>query len=228
MVLRFQRVPPMGAHPLPSPEDLGVTEGPRRPTEARQPHQHRRFSRRGALRPATERWPSLGRRWARLPPRPWLPTQAQGALGWRRGADPPRAFSARPPGGGTRWRLQGTTCRAVVTGLPPCVLRSHARPLEVARKAGVATHGGRRGEWGAVLSPLSPLALSRVVWAFGGPRRVTRLTWGGLPRPAEGRAAAPHWRGRPATVSLPTLVWGRVRWPGGSPEAASADACPRS
>ena len=92
----------------------------------------------------------------------------------------------------------------------------------------VMVHRRKYAPMGAVLSPLSPLALSHVVWALGGPRRGPRLTRGGLPRPAEGRAAAPPWRGRPATVSLPTLVWGRVRWPGGSPEAASADAGPRS
>jgi hypothetical protein len=43
MVLSFQRVTPIVSHPLTRPDDLGVTYGPSRQTDARKPHYHRRF-----------------------------------------------------------------------------------------------------------------------------------------------------------------------------------------
>jgi hypothetical protein len=45
-------------------------------------------------------------------------------------------------GGLTIWRVQCTTCRAVLTVLPPFVLRYHQMRPEVARDALLATHGG--------------------------------------------------------------------------------------
>jgi hypothetical protein len=47
-------------------------------------------------------------------------------------------------GGLTIWRLPCTTCRAVCTVLPHCVLRYRQMRPEVARDALVATHGGLR------------------------------------------------------------------------------------
>src|SRR5437773_741681 len=45
-------------------------------------------------------------------------------------------------GGVTIWRLQCTTCRAVFTVLPHCVLRYRRMRSEAARNALLATHGG--------------------------------------------------------------------------------------
>src|SRR5215831_17357430 len=86
-------------------------------------------------------------------------------------------------GGVIIWRIQCTTCRAVFTVLPHFILRYHAMPPEVARKALLATHGGLSLEWCAVIYHISPMALYRLVCAFGHPSLVAVLTRCGLPLP---------------------------------------------
>src|SRR5262245_12880037 len=86
-------------------------------------------------------------------------------------------------GGLTIWRLQCTTCKAVFTVLPHFVLRSRQMRPEVARDALLATHGGLSLERCAVISHLSPIALYRVICAFGQHSLVTVLTRCGLPLP---------------------------------------------
>src|SRR5262250_3195208 len=86
-------------------------------------------------------------------------------------------------GGLTIWRLQCTTCRAVFTVLPHFVLRYRQMRPEVARDALVATHGGLSLEWCAVICHISPMALYRLVCAFGQQSVVTVLTRCGLPLP---------------------------------------------
>src|SRR5215471_10061662 len=49
-------------------------------------------------------------------------------------------------GGVTIWRIQCTTCKAVFTGLPHCILRYRPMRPEAAREARWATHGGLRWE----------------------------------------------------------------------------------
>ena len=86
-------------------------------------------------------------------------------------------------GGITIWRLQCTTCRAVFTILPHFVLRyRHMRP-EVARDALLATYGGLSLELSAVICHISPMALYRLVCAFGHHSLVRVLTRCGLPLP---------------------------------------------
>src|SRR5918997_4966660 len=75
-------------------------------------------------------------------------------------------------GGVTIWRMQCTTCRAVFTILPHFVLRYRQMRPEVARNALLATHGGLSLELCAVLCPLSPMALYRLVCAVGHQRLV--------------------------------------------------------
>src|SRR5499426_429949 len=79
-------------------------------------------------------------------------------------------------GGVTIWRLQCTTCHAVFTVLPHFVLRYRSMRPEVARNALLATHGGLSLELCAVLSHISPMALSRLVCAFGHHSLVMVLT----------------------------------------------------
>jgi hypothetical protein len=86
-------------------------------------------------------------------------------------------------GGLTIWRVQCITCKAVFTVLPHFVLRYRQMRPEVARDALVATHGGLSLEWCAVICNLSPMALYRLVCAFGHHTLVTVLTRGGLPLP---------------------------------------------
>ena len=59
-------------------------------------------------------------------------------------------------GGLTIWRIQCTTCKAVFTVLPHCVLRYRTMRPEVARDALLATHGGLSLEWCAVICTISP------------------------------------------------------------------------
>src|SRR4030095_1850784 len=127
-------------------------------------------------------------------------------------------------GGVTIWRLQCTTCQAVFTVLPHFVLRYRQMRPEVARDALVATHGGLSLEWCAVICHLSPMALYRLVCAFGQQSVVTVLTRCGLLLPVYFLADEKHSRCLTEKVYLPTIVSGRVLWHLGYTEEASAMA----
>jgi hypothetical protein len=131
-------------------------------------------------------------------------------------------------GGVTIWRLQCTTCKAVFTVLPHFVLRYRQMRPEVARDALLATHGGLSLELCAVIWPISPMALSRLVCAFGHQSLVTVLTRCGLPLPVYVLADEKHSRCLTAKVYLPTIVCGRVSWHLGSIKHASAAAFTQS
>jgi hypothetical protein len=131
-------------------------------------------------------------------------------------------------GGLTIWRIQCTTCRAVFTVLPHFVLRYRRMHPEVARDALLATYGGLSLELCAVLYHLSPMALSRLVCAFGHQSLVTVLTRCGLPLPTYFLADEKHSRCLTGKVSLPTIVSGRVLWHLGYTESASAAAFAQS
>jgi hypothetical protein len=86
-------------------------------------------------------------------------------------------------GGVTIWRIQCTRCKAVFTVLPHFVLRYRQMRPEVACNALLATHGGLSLELCAVIYHISPMALYRLVCAFGRQSLVTVLTRCGLPLP---------------------------------------------
>src|SRR5499433_3840246 len=86
-------------------------------------------------------------------------------------------------GGVTIWRLQCTTCQAVFTVLPHFVLRYRQIRPAIARDALLATHGGLSLELCAVLYPISPMALSRLLCAVGHQSLVAVLTRCGLALP---------------------------------------------
>src|SRR6266516_2477728 len=131
-------------------------------------------------------------------------------------------------GGLTIWRIQCTTCRAVFTVLPHFVLRYRQMRPEVARDALLAMHGGLSLELCAVLYHFSPMALYRLVCAFGHHSLVTALTRCGLPLPVYFLADEKHSRCLTAKVYLPTIVCGRVLWHVGYTEEASAAALTQS
>src|SRR5882672_722220 len=131
-------------------------------------------------------------------------------------------------GGLTIWRLQCTTCKAVFTVLPHFVLRYRQMRPEVARDALLATHGGLSLELCAIIWHISPVALSRLVCAFGQHSVVTVLTRCGLPLPPYFIADEKHSRCLTNKVYLPTIVSGRVIWHLGYTEAASAAAFTQS
>src|SRR6266446_6286828 len=110
--------------------------------------------------------------------------------------------------GVTIWRVQCTTCKAVFTILPHFVLRYRQMRPEVARYALLATHGGLSLALCAVIWHLSPMALSRLVCAFGRQSLVTVLTRSGLPLPTYFLADEKHSRCRTDKVYLPTIVRG--------------------
>ena len=128
----------------------------------------------------------------------------------------------------TIWRIQCTTCKAVFTVLPHFVLRYHHIAPEVARQALLATHGGLSLELCAVIYHLSPMALYRLVCAFGCQSLVTVLTRCGLPLPSYVLADEKHSRCLTAKVYLPTIVCGRVLWHLGYTTEASAAALTQS
>jgi hypothetical protein len=131
-------------------------------------------------------------------------------------------------GGLTIWRLQCTTCRAVFTVLPHFVLRYRSMRPEVAHDALLATHGGLSLELCAVLYHLSPMALYRLICAFGHYSLVTVLTRCGLPLPTYFLADEKHSRCLTGKVYVPTIVCGRVLWHLGYTEAASTAAFTQS
>jgi hypothetical protein len=110
----------------------------------------------------------------------------------------------------------------VFTGLPHFVLRYRSLRPDVARAALLATHGGLSVELCAVLYPLSPMALYRLVCAFGHQSLVAVLTQCGLPLPVYCLADETHRRCLTDKVYLPTMVRGRVLWHLGYPQEASA------
>jgi hypothetical protein len=131
-------------------------------------------------------------------------------------------------GGVTIWRLQCTTCKAVFTVLPHFVLRYRQMRPEVARDALLATHGGLSLELCAVIWHISPMALYRLVCAFGHQSLVTVLTRCGLPLPTYFLADEQHSHCLTAKVYLPTIVCGRVLWHLGYTENASVAAFTQS
>jgi len=131
-------------------------------------------------------------------------------------------------GGMTIWRIQCTTCRAVFTVLPHFVLRYRQMRPAVARDALLATHGGLSLELCAVLYHISPMALYRLVCAFGRQSLVTGLTRCGLPLPSYVLADEKHSHCLTEKVYLPTIVSGRVIWHLGYTEEASAAAFTQS
>src|ERR671931_1938523 len=131
-------------------------------------------------------------------------------------------------GGVTIWRVQCTRCKAVFPILPHFVLRYRQMRPEVARDALLATHGGLSLELCAVICHLSPMALSRLVCAFGQHSVVTVLTRCGLPLPSYFIADEKHSRCLTDKVYLPTIVSGRVLWHLGYTEEASAAAFTQS
>ena len=116
----------------------------------------------------------------------------------------------------------------MLTVLPHFVLRYRQMRPEVARDALLATHGGLSLELCAVLYHLSPMALHRLVCAFGHHSLVTVLTRCGLPLPVYFLADEKHSHCLPAKVYLPTIVCGRVIWHLGYTEEASAAAFTQS
>ena len=131
-------------------------------------------------------------------------------------------------GGVIIWRLQCTTCRAVFTILPHFVLRYRSMRPDVARDALMATHGGLSLELCAVLYHISPMALYRLVCAFGHYSLVTVLSRCGLALPVYFLADEKHSRCLTEKVYLPTIVTGRVIWHLGYTEDASAAAFTQS
>jgi hypothetical protein len=131
-------------------------------------------------------------------------------------------------GGLTIWRIQCTRCKAVFTVLPHFVLRYRQMRPEVARDALFATHGGLSLELCAVIHHLSPMALYRLVCAFGRQSLVTVLTQCGLPLPVYFLADEKHSRCLTGKVYLPTIVRGRVIWHLGYTEEASTAALTQS
>src|SRR6266705_3000630 len=109
-------------------------------------------------------------------------------------------------GGVTIWRVQCTRCKAVFTVLPHFILRYRQMRPEVARDALLATHGGLSLELCAVIYHNSPMALYRLVCAFGHQSVVTVLTRCGLPLPSYVLADEKHSRCLTEKVYLPTIV----------------------
>jgi hypothetical protein len=87
-------------------------------------------------------------------------------------------------------------CRAVFTVLPHFILRYRQMHPEVARNALLATHGGLSLELCAVIGHISPMALYRLICAFGHHSLVKMLTRCGLPLPPSYLADEKHshWR----------------------------------
>jgi hypothetical protein len=116
----------------------------------------------------------------------------------------------------------------VFTVLPHFILRYRQMRPDIARDALLATHGGLSLELCAVIYHISPMALYRLICAFGQQSLVTVLTRCGLPLPIYFLADEKHSHCLTEKVYLPTIVSGRVLWHLGYTEAASAAAFTQS
>ncbi len=110
------------------------------------------------------------------------------------------------------WRVACKHCRAVFTVLPQFVLRYSALAPAAVKPAVYATHGGLSLELCDSLFATPPMALYRVVCAFGRTSLVSLLTRCGLTLPPYLLADEKHSHCRQAKVYLPTIVTGRVIW----------------
>src|SRR5713101_4650413 len=131
-------------------------------------------------------------------------------------------------GGGPIFHNKSPTCRAVFTVLPHFVLRYRRMHPEVARNALLAMHGELSLALCAVIWHISPMALSRLVCAFGHQSLVAVLTRCSLPLPVSFLADEKHSRCLTAKVYLPTIVRGRVIWHLGYTKHASTAALTQS
>jgi len=131
-------------------------------------------------------------------------------------------------GGLTIWRIQCARCKAVFTVLPHFVLRYRKMRPDAARNALLATHGGLSLELCATICHISPMALYRLVCAFGQHTLVSVLTRCGLRLPAYILADEKHSRCLNDRVYLPTIVSGRVIWHLGYCDSKSAVAFTQS
>ena len=160
-------------------------------------------------------------------PLPRLSARTQGDLSGRRVPDPPFALPPCP----ARWGHHlADPVHQVSRGVhrpPPLVLRYRQMRPAVARDALLATHGAQF-ELCAILWHISPMALSRLVCAFGQHSVVTVLTRCGLPLRRHFIADEKHSRCLTDKVYLPTIVRGRVLWHLGYTEEASAAAFTQS
>jgi hypothetical protein len=127
-------------------------------------------------------------------------------------------------GGLTIWRVQCTTCHAVFTVLPHFVLRYRKMHPDAARDALLATHGGLSLELCATICHISPMALYRLICAFGQHRLVTVLLKCHLSLPTYILADEKHSKCLTDRVYLPTIVSGRVMWHLGYSASKSAAA----
>jgi len=112
----------------------------------------------------------------------------------------------------------------VFTVLPHFVIRYRQMRPEVAREALLATHGGLSLELCAAIGHISPMAVYRLVCAFGHQSLVSVLTRCGLPLPNYILADEKHSRCLTEKVYLPTIVRGRVIWHLGYSASKSAAA----
>ena len=140
------------------------------------------------------------------------------------GCHTPFALPPCPASDVTIWRIQCTTCRTVFTVLPHFILRYRQMHPEVARTALLATHGGLSLELCAVIGHISPMALYRLICAFGHHSLVTMLTRCGLPLPPYFLADEKHSHCLTDKVYLPAIVSGRIIWHLGYTKDASARA----
>jgi hypothetical protein len=95
---------------------------------------------------------------------------------------------------------------------------------DVAKHALLATHGGLSLELCAVLYPVSPMALDRVVCARGRHGLVPALRRCQLPLPRDLLVDEKQTHGQTAQVYLPTVAQGRRLWHVGYTTAISAQA----
>jgi hypothetical protein len=127
-------------------------------------------------------------------------------------------------GGLTIWRIQCTSCKAVLTVLPHFVLRYRKMRPEAARDALLATHGGLSLELCAAICHISPMALHRLICALGQHRLVGVWLKCHLPLPASIVADEKHSKCLTHKVHLPTIVTGRSIWHLGYSDSKSAVA----
>lgn len=115
-------------------------------------------------------------------------------------------------GGITIWRMQCKTCKAVFTIIPSFLMRYLSYRTKQVRDALIAYHGGLSFENCAICFNIAPLALYRIICAFGKYSLEHVLTKAGVPLPKHVQVDEKHTKCLGQKGYIPIVSSGHAIW----------------
>src|SRR6516162_11755627 len=182
------------SHPHQPPLQPRRRCGTERETDPPKPYHHGRFPGAIDLRATDERWQGICRIRLCLSPLPGLSARPQGDLHRWWVSDPPLPLCSDAIGRAHHLAHPVHLVQGGLYGLAAFCPSLSLDATEVARDVLLATHGGLSLELCAVIGHIAPMALYRLVCAFGHQSLVGVLTRCGLPLPTSILADEKHSR----------------------------------